>query len=84
MSNTSFAQKFIVEDRLASLKNDVNQCLPPYGHKAELAGYALTPALMYCFSTIDLLGSLYYGNARSQNTSENSRNYMQKLMDFNK
>jgi hypothetical protein len=27
---------------------------------------------MYCFSIIDLLGSLYAGNARSGNTRDNS------------
>jgi len=40
----SFAKKFIVEDRLNSLENDVKRCLPRIENKKELSGYAPTPA----------------------------------------
>ena len=61
-----FAEEFIVKDRLTSLENDVNRCLPTA--KIEATEYAPFPALMYCFSIVDLLGSLYAGNARSRKT----------------
>ena len=68
-----FAEKFIVTNRIASLENDVEGFLP--ADKKEVAAYAPFPALMYCFSIIDLLGSLYAGNARSGNTTDNSAIY---------
>ena len=40
-----FADEFIVKDRLASLENDVNRCLPTT--KIEAAEYAPFPALIY-------------------------------------
>jgi hypothetical protein len=52
------------------LENDVEGFLP--ADKKEVAAYAPFPALMYCFSIMDLLGSLYAGNARSGNTTDNS------------
>jgi hypothetical protein len=52
-----FAEEFIVKDRLTSLENDVNRCLPTT--KEAVAGYVPFPALLYCFSIIDLLGSIY-------------------------
>ena len=67
----SFAQKFIVEDRLASLKNDVNDVFSPYGHKAELAGYVLRPPALHVLLlhyTISL-GSLYHMQERKKSTT---------------
>jgi hypothetical protein len=75
-----FADEFIVKDRLASLENDVNRCLPTA--KIEATEYAPFPALMYCFSIVDLLGSLYAGNARSGNTTKNAEGYMEKYMNY--
>jgi hypothetical protein len=75
-----FAQKFVVDDRLASLENDVERCLP--SDKKEAAGYAPFPALMYCFSIIDLLGSLYAGNARGGNTTNNAARYMERYLKY--
>jgi hypothetical protein len=72
---TSDAEDFIVEDRLASLENYVNLCLPTLHDKTESSGYAPFPAIMYCFSIIDLMGSLYVGNARHGNTTDNSKIY---------
>jgi hypothetical protein len=37
---------------------------------------------MYCFSIIDLLGSLYAGNARSGNTTNNAARYMEKYLNY--
>src|SRR5215467_15028398 len=75
-----FAEEFVVKDRLASLENDVNRCLPTI--KKEATEYAPFPALMYCFSIVDLLGSLYAGNARSGNTTKNTEIYMEKYMNY--
>src|SRR5215467_15211641 len=77
-----FADEFIIKDRLASLENDVNRCLPTPSSKIEAAGYAPFPALLYCFSVVDLLGSLYAGNARSRKTTENAERYMEKYMNY--
>jgi hypothetical protein len=64
-----FADKFI-EDR----------CLPTV--KIEAAGYAPFPALLYCFSIVDLLGSLYAGDARSRNTTKKAAGYMEKYLEY--
>jgi hypothetical protein len=53
----SFANKFIVDDRLNSLENDVYRSVPS-AHKSEGTDYTLFPALLYCFSIIDLLGGI--------------------------
>jgi hypothetical protein len=79
-----FAEEFIVKDRLSSLENDVNRCLPIPSAKVEPSGYAPFPALMYCFSIIDLLGSLYVGNTRSGNTTDNAAKYMEKYLNYPK
>jgi hypothetical protein len=77
-----FAEEFIVKDRHNSLENDVNRCLPTT--KIEAAGYAPFPALLHCFSIVDLLGSLYAGNARSGNTTDNAARYMEKYLNYPK
>ena len=59
-----------------SLKNDVNHCV-----KTE--PYAPYPALVYCFSNIDLLGDLYAGKAgKDANTIQQSKNYMKRFMGY--
>jgi hypothetical protein len=75
-----FAEEFLVKNRIPSLENDVNRCLPHL--KVEPTAYAPFPALMYCFSIIDLLGSLYAGNARSGNTTDNAARYMEKYLKY--
>jgi hypothetical protein len=75
-----FAEKFVINDRIASLENDVERCIPD--DKKEAAANAPFPALMYCFSIIDLLGSLYAGNARSGNTTDNSARYMEDYLNY--
>ena len=39
---------------------------------------------MYCFSIIDLLGSLHAGNARSGKTTDNSAKYVEKYLNYPK
>jgi len=43
---------------------------------------APVPALLYCFSTIDLLGSLHTGKFNVGRDSENARLYMRNLMEY--
>ena len=68
--------KDFVDRRMSSLKNDVNHCI-----KTEPC--APYPALIYCFSNIDLLGSLYAGKAgKDANTTQQSKNYMKRFMGY--
>jgi hypothetical protein len=68
--------KGFIDRRMSSLKNDVNHCV-------KTSPYAPYPALMYCFSNIDLLGVLYAGKAgRDANTTQQSKNYMKLFMGY--
>jgi len=67
-----FANVFIKE-RVDSLDKDVRHCLQK--------PFAPFPALLYCFSTIDLLGALYGGNATG-NTVSQSKLYMKDVMHY--
>jgi hypothetical protein len=70
----NFVKDFIGE-KLSSLEKDVNHCL--------VYPYAEFPAILYCFSIIDLLGSLYCGEAHSRsNTSKNAEKYMKDMMNY--
>jgi hypothetical protein len=55
-----FSRDF-VKDRIKSLEKDVQYCLRENNSPLQ---YAPFPALLYCFSTIDLLGSLFEGDVR--------------------
>ena len=69
-----FAKNFI-EERIDSLEKDVHHCLQE--------PFAPFPALLYCFSTIDLLGALCAGNAtRKAPTTCQSADYMQRFMNY--
>jgi len=71
---TRFAKGFIKE-RIDSLDKDVRHCLQE--------PFAPFPALLYCFSTIDLLGALCAGNAaRNAHTTQQSADYMQRFMNY--
>jgi len=71
---TQFAKHFIKE-RIESLDKDVRHCLQE--------PFAPFPALLYCFSTIDLLGALYAGDAtRHAPTVRQSTGYMQRFMNY--
>ena len=70
----AYAENF-TKVRLDSLQKDVNHCLK--------YPYAPFPALLYCFSTIDLLGALYRGNAtKDANTSLQSADYMKDFLRY--
>jgi len=74
-----FARKFILHERIASLEKDVKHCLFQGGEYAP----APFPALLYCFSTIDLLGALYCGDATKRaRTSDQSKKYMLQFMSY--
>jgi hypothetical protein len=68
----NYATQIIKVERLPSLKRDVKICV---------CTSCAFPAILYCFSTIDLLGALYKG--RISDTTENSRQYMEKFMKNN-
>jgi len=69
-----FAKDFIKE-RIDSLDKDVRHCLQ--------VPFAPFPALLYCFSTIDLLGALCAGDAtRNAPTTCQSADYMQRFMNY--
>jgi hypothetical protein len=70
----NFASKLIKRERLPSLKKDVETCV----HNA-----CSFPAILYCFSTIDMLGALYKGDMKPGNTTKNSAEYMVKFMKNN-
>lgn len=72
-----FAEDFLIKDRLNSLEYDVNRCLADDQNNSSPL-----PALMYCFSMIDLLGALYSGNAKGGNTTANSKKYMIDFMSY--
>jgi hypothetical protein len=70
----NFAYKLIRVERLPSLKNDVVTCVNN--------GCAF-PAILYCFSTIDMLAGFYIGDMKPGNTTKNSAKYVMKFMRNN-
>lgn len=76
------AHKFL-DERVASLLSDVRYCI--LRNKGSEDWPAPLPALLYCFSTIDLMGALHDGNAISHGTiSKRSLNYMRHVMKYPK
>ena len=70
-----FIDYYIIRDKLPSLEKDVNHCLS--------FPYAPFPAILFCFSIIDLLASLYCGQAHSRSTtSDNAKKYMKEMMKY--
>jgi hypothetical protein len=59
------ARKFLMDERIHSLEKDVQHCLT----YIDPLVYAPFPALLYCFSTIDLLGSLHCGHAKANDNN---------------
>lgn len=76
-----FASKFVSE-RIESLENDVKRCTALQEEFLRHSRTAPFPALLYCFSTIDLLGALYAGNARPGATTDNACKYMVDFMSY--
>lgn len=73
-----FAREFVLE-RIRCLENDAKLCLSSGGQLLEPAPF---PALLYCFSVIDLLGALLAGNAKPGQTAEQAKEYMQRFMNY--
>ena len=69
----NYMVKFI-SNKMDSLQKDVLHCLQP--------PLAPMPAILWCFSCIDLLGSLFTGRASHKGTTEKSRKYMEELMNY--
>jgi len=64
-----------IENRVNSLEKDVRHCL-----QGELAPF---PAILYCFSTIDLLGAFVCGRAdKKAPTTAQSIHYMTSFMGY--
>ena len=75
------AARNMLKERTDSLQSDVRYCI--LLNKGTQDWPAPFPALLYCFSTIDLLGALYAGDAQSsQGMSERSKGYMTKIMRY--
>lgn len=72
------AARNMLKERTDSLKNDVKRCCLDTCEDSQFAPF---PALLYCFSTIDLLGALYGGNAEGDSPKQ-SRNYMVDIMRY--
>lgn len=68
-----FVEDFVVRDKLPSLEKDVNHCLS--------IPYAPFPAILYCFSIIDLLASMYCGQTKGR-TADNAATYMKDMMHY--
>jgi len=72
------AESILVE-RSSSLQKEVRHCISRYEKTQEMA--APFSALLYCFSTIDLLGSLYAGKFNKGNT-KTTKIYMKDLIHY--
>jgi hypothetical protein len=74
--------RYFLKERLDSLQKDVIHCLQQ--------PYAPFPAILYCLSTIDLLGALNAGQASKKDpktnkhvdTTANSKQYMRQYMGY--
>jgi hypothetical protein len=78
--------KDFIKTRMDALKKDIDHCI-------KTQPYAPFPALIYCFSNIDLLGALYAGRAdkaapttqrsKRYSTTQQSKKYMKDFMGYN-
>jgi len=77
-----YAEKFLNEKK-KSLINDVGLC-QNFGDEKYYQP-APFPALLYCFSIIDLLGALSEGNAgKNAKSTEMAEKYMRRFMGYTK
>jgi len=73
----------LLRAKIASLTNDVNSCLNPPTIRGKRLGPAPFPALLFCFSVIDMLGALSSGKASKESeTTTNSKSYMKAYMKY--
>ena len=72
----TFASGFI-EERIRAVVKDVKHCV-------DTEPYAPIPAIIYCFSTVDLLGNLAFRPRQNKgdDTSFRSRSYMETYMRY--
>ncbi len=74
----------VLKERLWSLENDVRRCL--FEILADMPEHiqpAPFPALLYCFSTVELLGALLAGDASDHApTSQQTKEYMTRFMGY--
>jgi hypothetical protein len=78
--------KGFIKTRMDALEKDVEHCV-------KTKPYAPFPALIYCFSNIDLLGALYGGRAdtsapttqrsKKYSSTQQSKRYMMDFMGYN-
>src|SRR5215467_1445838 len=74
------AERFLRE-RCDSLEKDVRHCVLHDGATPDWP--APFPALLYCFSTIDLLGALYSGNASANAPiAKQAKDYIIDVMKY--
>ena len=75
-NNTITTARNFLKEKINSLKKDCEQCLFSK-HPAPF------PALLYCFSVIDLLGALFSGNAEdSAPTTQQSKDFITGVMKY--
>ena len=80
LNEISTSARNMLKARTDSLQNDVKRCCFAECKDTQFAPF---PALLYCFSTIDLLGSLYGGDAQSsRGISDRSKMYMAEIMRY--
>ncbi len=73
----------LCERKLHHLKNDVEDCLLTTNSATKMANApAPYPAMLFSFSVIDMLGSLYTGSTEDQPNCERSYHYMTKVMNI--
>jgi hypothetical protein len=71
----------LLKERTDSLQSDVRYCVVLNTGTQDWP--APLPALLYCFSTIDLLGALYAGDATNKaSTTKQSKKYMVDIMRY--
>jgi len=76
-----FKARKLLKERTDSLQKDVRYCI--LRNEGTPDWPAPFPALLYCFSTIDLLGALCGGDAQSsRGISERSKKYMTEIMRY--
>jgi hypothetical protein len=69
--------RYFVHDRIDAMEDDVEACL------FDPARPATFSALLYCFSTVDLLGALAGGRAdEGAPTTDQARDYMETFMRY--
>lgn len=72
--------KTFVSNRVNSLESDATHCIPADPQDKRIAPF---PIVLYCFSTIDLLGALVAGRTdENAPTPSQSKEYMRRFMTY--